>query len=470
MDDVLQLDATAQAQLIRDGKISPRELTEASIARIEALDPEFNAVVHRRFDRALAEAAAVSGDGPFSGVPTLLKDLGWLSEGDVYTEGSRVLRGFVCPWDAYATSRLKRAGFVILGRTNVPEFGTSSTTEPTRHGATRNPWHRDYSPGGSSGGSAAAVAAGMVAMATANDGGGSIRIPASLCGLVGLKPSRGRISLGPGVGEAWAGLGASGVLTRTVRDTAATLDLLSGLMPGDPYTAPPLPGPLAEEVGRPPGRLRVGFTAGHLRDDVPEYPDGAAAVRRAASLLESLGHEVAESSPASLADPSFPDHLGTVVSVNTAAWVDQLGRLRGGAVDLDELEAMNKAMVVAARKGTAVDYVGRLGWLDAYRGRVIQWWDSRDLLLTPTLGTAPYRLGWLTDPDFRVLMSRLNLTMAFTAPFNVTGQPAISLPMGRTADGVPVGVQLVAAPGREDILVRVAAQIEEASPWTVSTG
>ncbi|GLW11190.1 hypothetical protein Misp01_63180 [Microtetraspora sp. NBRC 13810] len=219
--EVLARDAVDQARAVRAGEVSPRELAEAAIARIEALDGELNAVVHRRFERALAEIDAIAADAPFRGVPTLLKDLGWASAGDPYREGSRALDGVVVDTDSYDVAKLRRAGFVILGRTNTPEFGTTVTTEPLAAGPTRNPYDPAYSSGGSSGGSAAAVAAGMVAVATAGDGGGSIRVPASLCGLVGLKPARGRISMGPAVGEGWAGFAVTGVLTRTVRDTAA---------------------------------------------------------------------------------------------------------------------------------------------------------------------------------------------------------------------------------------------------------
>ncbi|WP_344925864.1 amidase, partial [Streptosporangium carneum] len=268
MDDLFELDAVGQAAAVRTGEVSPRELTEAAIARIEAYDGEINAVVHRRFERALAEIDALPRDAPFHGVPTLLKDLGWSMAGEPYRAGSRVLDGVEVARDGYGVAKLRGAGFVVLGRTNTPEFGTTITTEPKAFGPTRNPYDTAYSPGGSSGGSAAAVAAGLVAVATGSDGGGSIRIPASMCGLVGLKPSRGRISYGPSLGEAWAGFSAPGMLCRTVRDSAATLDVIAGAMPGDPYGAPAWPRTLAEEVGADPGRLRIGFLAEHPRGTV----------------------------------------------------------------------------------------------------------------------------------------------------------------------------------------------------------
>jgi amidase len=288
------LDATAQADLVRRGEASPKELVEAAIARIEAVNPKLDAVIRTRFDQARAEACGALPDGPFRGVPILLKDLGCLVEGEPTAFGIGALRELVWPVTSYLAMQLRAAGFVPLGRTNVPELGTTVTTEPRSFRPAHNPWSLDHSTGGSSGGSAAAVASGMVPVAHANDGGGSIRIPASECGLVGLKPTRGRVSQGPLVGEGWAGATIDGVLTRSVRDSAAVLDVISGRMPGEPYYPPALPGPLSAEVGADPGRLRVGVldrpgVEGYLDD-----PECRAAVAAAARLLESLGHHVQE--------------------------------------------------------------------------------------------------------------------------------------------------------------------------------
>ncbi|MEV8638331.1 amidase [Streptosporangium sp. NPDC051023] len=465
MDDLFDLDAVGQAEAVRAGRVSPRELAEAAIARIEAHDGEINAVVHRRFERALAEIDALPKEAPFRGVPTLLKDLGWSMAGEPYRAGSHVLDEVEVAQDGYGVTKLRRAGFVVLGRTNTPELGTAITTEPKAFGPTRNPYDTGYSPGGSSGGSAAAVAAGMVPVAAGGDGGGSIRIPASVCGLVGLKPSRGRVSYGPSAGEAWAGFSISGMLCRTVRDSAATLDVIAGMMPGDPYGAPAWPRTLAEEVGADPGRLRIGFLTRHPSGSVPADPDLRAAVTGAARLLESLGHDVEEGGPVALAEEDFALHFGTVVAVHVAADLRDIGRWRGKPVELDELETRNRILGATGRELGAVDYVASRDWIDGFRRRMAAWWESFDLLLTPSLGVAPFPLGWLPADDVSMARGRTNHAVAFSSPVNATGQPAISLPLHRTAAGLPVGVQLVAAAGREDVLIRIASQIEAAHPF-----
>ncbi|MER6170653.1 amidase [Streptosporangium sp. NPDC001681] len=465
MHDLLKLDAIGQAQAVWKGEVSPRELAEAAIARIEACDGAINAVVHRRFERALEEADKVELDAPFAGVPTLLKDLGWGMAGEPYRAGSRTLDGISVERDGYAVAKLRRAGFTILGRTNTPEFGTAITTEPVAFGPTRNPYDLRYSSGGSSGGSAAAVAAGMVAVATASDGGGSIRIPASMCGLVGLKPSRGRVSSGPSAGEPWAGFSAAGLLCRTVRDSAATLDVVAGTMPGDPYGASAWRRPLAEEVGADPGRLRIGFLTEHPDGTVPPEADLVAAVTGAAGLLAALGHDVEPGGPSALAEDGFATHFGTVVAAHVAADLEEIGRWRGRPVELDELETRNRILGAAGRELGAVGYLASRDWIDGFRRRMAAWWESHDLLLMPSLGVAPFHLGRLPADDVSLSRGLTNQAVAFTSPINATGQPAISLPLHRTADGLPVGVQLVAAAGREDLLIRVAAQIEEERPF-----
>lgn len=466
MDELLSLDAVGQAEAVRNGEVSPRELVETAIARIEAYDDELNAVVYRRFERALAELDDIPADAPFRGVPILLKDIGWESAGDPCGAGSKILDGMVAERDSHGVALLRRAGFVILGRTNVPELATTITTEPVAFGPTRNPYDTSYSAGGSSGGSAAAVAVGMVPVATASDGGGSIRIPASMCGLVGLKPARGRTSLGPSMAESWGGLSAEGVLTRTVRDTAALLDLLAEAMPGDPYAAPAWPRPLAREVGADPGRLRIGFVTVHPRGDVPEDAEGTAAVLKAAALLESIGHEVVPDHPEALSDPEIPLCQSALITANVAAELEDIAARRGRPVELDELEPRNRLIVEAGRGMSATDYLAALSLLNGYRRRMARWWASGfDLLLTPTLAVAPFPLGWICDDEVYLALERAGLGSAFVAPFNATGQPAISLPLHRTADGLPVGVQLVAAAGREDLLIRIAAQLEAAAPF-----
>ncbi|GAA3542512.1 amidase [Nonomuraea rosea] len=466
MDDLLRLDAVGQAQAVKDGLVSARELAEAAIAAIEARDGELNAVIFRRFERALAEIDDLPADAPFRGVPILLKDLGWRQAGEPYSAGSNVRDGLVDAADGYGVVRLREAGFVLLGRTNTPEFGSTITTEPVAFGPTRNPYDLAYSAGGSSGGSAAAVAAGLVALATASDGGGSIRIPASMCGLVGLKPSRGRVSMGPAMGEGWNGFSCPGFVSRSVRDTAAALDLVSGYRPGDPYDAPALPGRLALEAGADPGRLRVGFVTAHPRGDVPEVPALTEAVTRAAALLAELGHDVAPGGPQALGEPDFTRHFGAIVANNLAAQVIALGELRGKPVQPEELETRNAAMVAAGRGNGAADHILATQWVDGFRRRMAAWWTSgHDLLLMPSLGVEPFPLGWIPPGDLSLAFGRTAHAVAFTSPINATGQPAISLPLHRTEAGLPVGVQLVAAPGREDVLIRVAAQIEQARPF-----
>lgn len=466
MDELLALDAVGQAQAVREGRVSPKELAEAAIAAIEAHDGEINAVVHRRFERALAELDDLPADAPFRGVPILLKDLGWGQAGEPYNAGSRTLEGVQVAADGYGVARLRAAGFVMLGRTNTPEFGTTITTEPVAFGPTRNPYDLTQSAGGSSGGSAAAVAAGMVAIATASDGGGSIRIPASLCGLVGLKPTKGRSSYGPSTGEGWSGFSCAGFVTRTVRDSAAALDLIAGYEQGDPYDAPALPRPLAQEVGADPGRLRIGYVAVHPRGDVPEDRELSSAVAQAAVLLESLGHQVEPGCPSALGEHDFSVHFGTIVANNVAAEVENVGRWRGKPVELEELEPRNQAMAKAGRGQSAVDHIMATQWIDGYRRRMAEWWTSGyDLLLAPTLGIGPFPLGYIPQDDLSLAFGRTGPAVSYTSPINATGQPSISLPLHKTASGLPVGIQLVAAAGREDLLVRIASQVEAAMPF-----
>jgi amidase len=468
--DGAALDATAVAELIRAGALSPREAVDGAIARIESLDGQLNAVVVRRFERARAEAAAPLPTGPFRGVPLVLKDLGARSAGDPYHAGTRVLRdlAYVADHDSYVTAKFRAAGFVIVGRTNVPELGTTITTESLVYGPCRNPWDTTRSPGGSSGGSAAATAARLVPLAHGTDGGGSIRVPASHCGLVGLKPSRGRISAGPDQGESWAGFSTAGVLTRTVRDTAAVLDVLAGGMPGDPYTAAPPVRRFADEVGRRPGRLRIGVLDHPLRTDAAD-PDGVVAANAAGELLASLGHVVETAWPDALGDAEVATHFTRIVAVHTAADLDAIRALAGRPLTAEDIEPMNRAFAALGAGTTAAGYVESLHAVHRWSRRVLEWWtplDGRpgfDVLATPTVNGPPPPLGWLSDPQEGT--PRLMAALQYTSQFNMTGQPAISLPLHRTAGGLPIGVQLVAASGREDVLLRLASQLEEAAPW-----
>ena len=468
--DLSTMDAVAQAALVRDGHVSPVELVEAAILRIDKVNPEINAVIHERFDEARAEAAGPLPNGPFRGVPFLLKDLGVMMAGQPYHCGSRFLKGaaYRAPYDSGLTRRFVDAGLVVLGRTNTPEFGTTITTESVAYGPCRNPWNPEHSTGGSSGGSAAAVAAGMVPVAHASDGGGSIRVPASECGLVGLKPSRGRVTHAP-EGESWMGATVDGVVSRSVRDTATMLDCIAGYEAGDPYTAPPPMRPFAAEVGADPGPLRVGLLDHPLGAGVAADPDCTDAVRAAAGLLESLGHRVEVGHPAALEDEAVLPRFITIIAAATAAdvafWERELGRTAGPT----DVEGDNLAFRAIGDRTGAPAYVEAVSWLHEWARRVQAWWhrDGHDLLLTPTLAVPPPPIGYLSDPDLGG--ARVRDVLQYTAQFNITGQPAVSLPLHWTEGGLPVGVQLVAPYGREDLLIRVSSQLEQAQPWTGRT-
>jgi amidase len=468
------MDATAHAELVRTGQASPAELVDAAIERIERVNPQLNAVIRDRFDEARKEAAGELPDGPFRGVPFLLKDIGCHVAGDQTNYGTSFLRdsGWRWPVDSYLARQFRAAGLVFLGRTNAPEFGTTVTTEPVANGPARNPHDTGHSTGGSSGGSAAAVAAGLVPIAHANDGGGSIRIPASECGLVGLKPTRARVSQGPELGEGWAGATIDGVVSRSVRDTATALDAISRFMPGDPYPAPALPRPLLEEVGAPIGRLRVGV----LDIDPPEpylnHPECRTAVQTAARLLEQLGCNVEPGHPSAMFDEEFSTYFIATIAGDTALTLSLLEQAIGRPIEDDELEPRNRAYRTGGSALLARDYLGARLWLGSWVRRMAEWWtpldDSRqgfDLLVTPTVGAPPPEIGWFTAAGPEEEGKRISSFIPYTPQFNVTGQPAVTLPLHFTEGGLPVGVQFVAPFGREDLLVRVASALEEAAPW-----
>jgi amidase len=454
--------------MVRDGEVSPSELVDEAIGRVEELNPQLNAVIHPLLEQARATTAQ---GGPFKGVPFLVKDLSCYMEGVPVHEGMRVLRdaGYRSDHDMWITRKFREAGFVILGRTNTPELGILPTTEPVAYGATRNPWNVERSTGGSSGGSAAAVAAGIVAAAHANDGGGSIRIPASHCGLVGLKPSRGRVSLAPDFGEVLGGLVIELAVTHTVRDAAGILDAIHGPAPGDPYAAPTPAGPYVDEVGSDPGRLKIGFTTTPPGGQFETHLECVDAARDAAKLLEGLGHDVVESHPAELDDPdliaNFLVRWTAGIDWNLKYWSAAIGREIGA----DDVEPCTWALAQQGRQYSAGDLLRAFEFAQAGSRRLASWWADNgfDLLLTPTCAEPPPRLGEFDAPPDNPAAPIMRAIPfgTFTAGFNTTGQPAISLPLHMTADGLPVGVQLVAAYGREDLLLRVAAQIEAAAPW-----
>lgn len=459
MTDTGWLDAVAQAELVRRGDVTPAELVEAAIERIKRLDPALNAVIHPLFANAREQAAKGLPDGPFRGVPIVIKDLVCTTAGDPFHCGMRALRdvGWTEPEDSASAARLRAAGFVFVGRTNTPELGLMPTTEPEAYGPTRNPWNVDHSTGGSSGGSAAAVAAGMVPVAHATDGGGSIRIPASECGLVGLKASRGRTS-GRSVGPAAGILGVEGVLTRTVRDAAAILDVLASERPSRSF---------ATEVGVHPGRLRIGLMTTTPGGQVPVQDDCVTAAEATAKLLEDLGHAVEPAYPSPLDELEHIIHFGALTGADTVALLDHWSAQIGRPIGQDDVEP-NTWMIAELGHAISADLLATtIAWMGDYEKRVVAWWDNFDLLLTPTLPESPPKLGDLTGTPENPLAGGLRggMIAAFTPIFNTTGQPAISLPLHRNDAGLPIGLQLVAAPGREDVLIRIGSQLELASPW-----
>ncbi|HMJ78197.1 MAG TPA: amidase family protein [Iamia sp.] len=467
-DETQWMDATDQAALVAKGEVTPTELLEAALERIERLDPQLSALTFRWFDEA--RAAAADPDlpaGPFRGVPFLLKDLHAHMEGRPLSNGNAALRSETPPSPRSTTlvERHQAAGFVIAGRTNSPELGSVPTTEPVAWGPTRNPWDPTRTPGGSSGGSGAAVASGMVPIAHASDGGGSIRIPASCCGLVGLKPTQGRITVGPYRDE--SNLGVEHCVSRTVRDTAALLDATHGPGVGDTVIAPAPARPYLDEVGADPGRLRIG-----LLDHSPLGPaiedECAAAARSAGAMLEALGHQVEPGFPAALSDPTVSGQFLALWATGMAMGLAGCEALLGRPITEDEVEPVNWVQAEYAKKLHATDLAAAQAASAAFRRRAQQWWaDGWDLLLTPTLGEVPLPLGTMANVPDNPLhpLARAAAFVPFTPAWNMTGQPAISLPLHRTEAGVPVGVQLVAAYGREDLLIQVAAQLEEAHPW-----
>ena len=479
-------DAMGLADLVRTGRVSPRELVSAAIARIESLDPRLNAVVHRMFEAALRQADGPLADGPFRGVPFLLKDLLAWYAGEPITSGSRLYRGWVAPSDTETVRRYREAGLIVLGKTNTPELGLVPFTESELLGPCRNPWNPAMTPGGSSGGSAAAVASGMVPMAGGGDGGGSIRIPASCCGIFGLKPTRGRTPTGPIEGELWHGAVVEHVLTRSVRDSAAMLDILSAPEPAAPYYAPPAARPFLESLRERPPRLRIAFSTAPMLGHAV-HPECVRAVQDTTRLLESLGHEVVEAAPEVHRERFNRDFI-VMVCGETRADLDDAAVLLQRRVKRGDVETATWALAVLGRAIPAAELAGALRSLRRAARRIGRFFDEYPVWVTPVLAGPPFAIGALQPPrSERAALAVLGTLragrvmkafgaieqaaekvfdwMAYTPLANVTGQPAMSVPLAWTADGLPVGVHFTGRYGDETTLLQLAAQLEQAAPW-----
>lgn len=484
-DDYVSRDALGLAALVKAGEVSASELADTAIAQIEAHNPALNAVIRKRYDIARTEALAVDKAAPFAGVPFLVKDIVAAIAGQPTGAGNRVCAGIVRDHDSELVRRYRAAGFVMLGQTNTPEFGLTPYTEPQAFGPTRNPWSPAHSPGGSSGGSAAAVAARMLPLASASDGGGSIRIPAACCGLFGLKPSRGLTPTGPDYGEYWSGAAIEHAVSRSVRDSAAMLDATAGVDPGAPYAAPVQAGTYLDAAAKPPGRLRIALSSAPLLGGHAIHPDCVNAVKTTGKLLASLGHDVEEATP-----PVEPEAWAmafvTVLGAELRNELDLVGEMAGRSLTPADTEVLTFGLGLLGRSLSATAYVRAKLTLQLAARKIAPFFEKYDVLVTPTLATPPIVIGALQPTAVeRALFSVINAlraswavnalleTMAsktfdyipFTPLFNATGQPAMSVPLVWNAEGLPIGVQFVSKLGADGLLLSLAGQLEQAQPW-----
>jgi amidase/6-aminohexanoate-cyclic-dimer hydrolase len=465
MDEYENYDALGLAGLVRNKDVSPLELLDAALTRAEAAQARVNCFSALYPEVARQQIADGLGDGPFAGVPFVLKDLGATVKGQKLTQGSRLYKDYVADADATLTERYKAAGFAIFGHTTTPEFGSTTTTESVLFGETKNPWDTTRIAGGSSGGAAAAVASGAVPIAHASDGGGSIRIPAACCGLFGLKPSRGRMPMGPSRTEGWGGFSTAHAVSRSVRDSAALLDATHGIETGSRYVAPAPERPYLEEVGRDPGKLRVAVWKVAPNGTRPE-PEAREGVNRTIKLLRSLGHEVDEAAP-EIDGPAVAAVLGRMVGAHLAASVELAGELRGSPVTEDELEPVNWSMIRNARNTTAIQLAKDEVTLQTAAIAYAKLMESYDVTLSPTITRKPEKLGLLSlsPPDMKAFAQAINSFPAFCAFYNQTGAPAMSVPLHWSEDGLPLGIMFGAAYGNESLLFRLAGQLEQEQPW-----
>ena len=467
--EFLSRDGLGLAQLIRDSDVKPSEVVATAIEIVEDLDGDINALTNRCFDEAINLARSLDDapkEKPFQGVPFLLKDLGALCKGLRTSFGSRYLSGFVSPIDDRLVESFKSAGFVILGNTNTPEFGLACTTEPKNSGPTRNPWDLSRTSGGSSGGAAAAVSSGMVPIAHANDGGGSIRIPAACCGLVGLKPSRARVSSGNASGQSFGGLACSHVVTRSVRDSAAVLDAIAGQAPGDPFVAPKPSGSFLDCVGREHPKLRIAVCDTTF-EGVDIDPEVKGTIIKVATTLEDMGHSVEFAYPQSLMERSI-NSFTTVWALSALSMVTAIESGLGRPPAPEELEPMTWHLLEVARSKSAIDLIKAWEVLFGLSYEIGEFMRSTDVLLTPTLTAPAVKLGTFdTCSQEPAAMFRSQLDYAaYTSIFNATGQPSISLPLGQNRDGLPIGAMFTGRLGEESSLIALAASLEQAMPWS----
>jgi amidase len=456
-------DAVGLASLVRKGEVSAQELLDEAVARTEKLNPQINAVVVKHYDYARAQIEKGLPDGPFRGVPFLLKDLVLLA-GTAATYSSNLYKDYVADHNNTIVERYLKAGLTMFGKSASPEFGLTGTTEPRLHGPTRNPWNLAHSPGGSSGGAAAAVIAGILPIAHATDGGGSIRIPAAACGVFGLKPTRARTPVGPDRGEGWGGLACGHAVSISVRDSAALLDATHGPELGSPYVAPVPERPFVQEVGRDPGRLRIAFTD-RATDGSAIDPEIAAAVRDVAAMLAKLGHHVEDRAPALGADLS--NVLRIIIASSVALTLRQRAVELGRDLAPDDVENVTYATFAQAQKMTGIDYAEAI--LSAHQAgrRLAVFFETFDAFLAPTLCLPPVELGKvdMMTKDFQAYRELLGRYIPGTSMFNMSGQPSMSVPLAWSKAGLPLGMMFSARYGDEATLFRLAGQLEQERPW-----
>lgn len=467
LSELFELDAVEQARLVRSGQVSALELAEQAIRNIEAANPILNAVVIKDYDRALEVAKSAGRSGSFAGVPTLLKDLRTDAEGMPRTDGSAFMKGYVGTEDSTLVKRMRAAGMQILGRTAAPEFGLGPFTEPELYGPCRNPWDTERSPGGSSGGAASAVASGMVAVAQGGDGGGSMRQPASSCGLVGLKTTRGRVSMAPRTGETPAGLSIESMMSRTVRDTAAALDAIAGPATGDPYHAPPPARPFIEAAYERPRRLRIAVSADTFSGG-PVHPDVVKAFEEAAALCEAVGHEVVRAAPAFDSEGMF-EALFTIAASNRAFLMRELEQTVGRPPRSGEISPLIEGMVKQAEQISAADFLTAVSRFHQIGRQYAAFFEDYDVLMTPVMSEPPARIGEFAmerGGDPRQMRARMANYSPYPKPANMTGQPSIGLPLHWSDSNLPIGMQFTGRYADEFTLLQLAAQLEEAHPWS----